>query len=571
MSQGPRLILAFVFSILIMFVYYTYIDPPVSRQQTSHAQQNKQEQDAAVAAPDKTTTGEMVASAQKKEPQTPPDQKDNNETTALTRDVPIETMAAHVVLTTRGGMLTSYELKNYRREANDNAPFTNLLGDTAGSRALFMGLKGYSRFDRDKVFDLIKDEILEDNTHRLHLLWQNSEIKIEKTITFGGLKTDYAAQVDYQITNLSDHDLSIAPYLESEIRQKPMPKKDGGVLSFLKLQQPNIFYSELYKDQKLIANMNWDDFKGNQTEFGNISWAAISERYFIVGMVLPTDSSQNVTVHFDRRDDFLIGQIRNQEITLSPGAKTTGEFIAYLGPKKLAELEAVGAFLEESVDYGWFSFLALPILWLMTFLHGFIPSWGVVIIALTFIIKILLHPINKKSMQSMKGMQQLQPKLKEIKEKFANDKEKQNKEVMQLFKTHKVNPMGGCLPLLLQMPIYIVLYKVLWNAIELYHAPFLGVYKDLSAPDPYFVAPILLGVFMFLQQKLTPAATVDPAQQKMMMFMPIMFTALMLFLPVGLVVYIFVNTVMSVIQQFMIKRDITFKQLMMGRWQAKGA
>ncbi len=124
--------------------------------------------------------------------------------------------------------------------------------------------------------------------------------------------------------------------------------------------------------------------------------------------------------------------------------------------------------------------------------------------------------------------------------------------------------------MLLQMPIYIVLYKVLWNAIELYHAPFFGFYQDLSAPDPFFILPALLGVFMFLQQKLTPAATTDPAQQKMMMFMPIMFTGFMLFLPVGLVVYIFVNTVMSVLQQFMIKRDLSFKQLITGKWQPNG-
>ena len=170
----------------------------------------------------------------------------------------------------------------------------------------------------------------------------------------------------------------------------------------------------------------------------------------------------------------------------------------------------------------------------------------------------------------MKAMQLLQPKLQEIKKRYPDDKPKQNDEVMKLFKTHKVNPLGGCLPMLLQMPIYIALYKVLWNAIELYHSPFLW-YRDLSAPDPYFIAPILLGLFMFLQQKLTPSATTDPAQQKMMLIMPVMFSAFMLFLPVGLVIYIFVNTFMSVLQQFMMQRDLSFKDLLTGKWQAKQA
>ncbi len=160
----------------------------------------------------------------------------------------------------------------------------------------------------------------------------------------------------------------------------------------------------------------------------------------------------------------------------------------------------------------------------------------------------------------MKAMQKLQPKLKELREKFKDNRERLNMETMNLFKTHKVNPMGGCLPMLLQMPIYFALYKVLFTATELYHAPFFGPYQDLSAPDPYFVLPILLGIMMVLQQKLTPTAG-DPSQAKMMMIMPIMFSGFMLFLPVGLVVYIFVNTVMTVVQQYFHHRDINLFDL----------
>ena len=184
------------------------------------------------------------------------------------------------------------------------------------------------------------------------------------------------------------------------------------------------------------------------------------------------------------------------------------------------------------------------------------------IIVLTFFIKLLLHPVNKKAMQSMKAMQKLQPRLQELRTKYKDSKEKLNMEMMLLFKTHKVNPMGGCLPMLIQMPVYIALYKVLYNAIELYHAPFFWFYRDLSAPDPYLITPILLGILMALQQKLTPVASMDPAQQKMMLIMPLMFSAFMIFLPSGLVIYIMVNTIMSVIQQYMIHREMSFWDLL---------
>ncbi|OGQ38543.1 MAG: hypothetical protein A2W61_01970 [Deltaproteobacteria bacterium RIFCSPLOWO2_01_44_7] len=169
----------------------------------------------------------------------------------------------------------------------------------------------------------------------------------------------------------------------------------------------------------------------------------------------------------------------------------------------------------------------------------------------------------------MKGMQALQPRLKEIREKYGKDKERMNTETMQLFKAHKINPMGGCLPMLLQIPIYIALYNVLWNSVELYHAPFFWFYKDLSAPDPYLITPILLGITMFIQTKMTPSASADPAQQKIMMIMPIMFSGFMIFLPMGLVVYILVNTGMTILQQWMYKNDIRFRDLLRGRLPAR--
>lgn len=561
MNQESRLILAIVFSVLIFVGYSYFFAPPPSQKPLSQSDQTH------VVKKEKLKESNAFSSVQINLSEILEDTKD--ETQAQPKEIVVETDVSRIALSTQGGVLHSYELKNYKKEAMESSPQKDILLETPGSTALFVGLREYTRFTPGKVFEVVSDQILTDGEREIVLSWKNKDILLTKTFHFGGAKTDYAVLLDYEMTNLSDHELLWAPYVQTSLKQKPQEEKSGGFLSFLKFKQADLYSWMFYKNKKLHEDKNWEKFQGNQFE-AEVSWIALADRYFSFSMMLDSKQTGGVNAVFDRKDDFIIGQLVQNQTTVASGQKIQGTFVSYIGPKVISELSVFGVSLEKSVDYGWFSVLALPILWLMTFFHKFIPSWGLVIIALTFLVKILLHPINKKSMQSMKAMQQLQPKMQELKKKYPEDKQKQQQEMMQLFKTHKVNPMGGCLPLLLQMPIYIVLYKVLWNAIELYHVPFL-YYKDLSAPDPYYIAPILLGFFMFLQQKLTPSATTDTSQQKMMMFMPIMFTAFMLFLPVGLVVYIFVNTVMSVVQQFMIKRDLSFKDLLTGKWQPNGA
>lgn len=557
MNQGMRLLLAFVISIGVLYVWYTYIAPPPVPQTVTVQPKEPTPDETVVARPKDVSS--VVPTGDKTDPK---------ETLARPTDIVIETPVSRIILNTRGGVLTSYELKDYRVTAEKDAPQANLLTETNGSTALFLGLKGYPGFTKDKVYELVEDKKMNWQKRRVVLAWQNKDLKIEKTFLFNHLKTPYAVEVTYRVTNLSGRELRLSPSIQTSLRQKPEPKNKGGILSFLKFQRPDLYHRLYYKEGSLTEKTGWKDFKGGEIARGAISWVALADRYFIHALVPQADAVASATVAFAREDSFLVGELIGKAAILAPGQALTGRVAAYLGPKLHKEMEAVAASLEKSVDYGWFSFLAVPILWLMTFLHGFIPNWGLVIIALTFIVKMLLYPINKKSMESMKGMQQLQPKLKEIKDKYPDDRQKQNQQIMQLFRAHKVNPMSGCLPMLLQFPVYIVLYKVLWNAIELYHAPFFGPYNDLSAPDPYYVMPILLGVFMFLQQKLTPSPSADPTQKKMMMIMPVMFTVFMLFLPLGLVLYIFVNTVVSVVQQYMIRKEITFLDIVRGKWRA---
>jgi len=235
-------------------------------------------------------------------------------------------------------------------------------------------------------------------------------------------------------------------------------------------------------------------------------------------------------------------------------------FTLFAGPKDFELLKSYHTGLEDTIDFGWFGVLAKPMLWLLRFVHGFIASWGLAIIILTIVVKLITTPFTHSSMKQMRRMAELKPRIDELQKKYKDDKAKLNQATMEMYKREKINPMGGCLPMLIQMPIWIALYRTIYSAVDLYQAP-LGLWiHDLSAQDPYFVLPILLGGVMFLNQKLTPV-TGDATQAKIMLWMmPIMFTAMMLFLPSGLVFYILVNTILSVFQTLWNNRGLNKKK-----------
>ncbi len=238
--------------------------------------------------------------------------------------------------------------------------------------------------------------------------------------------------------------------------------------------------------------------------------------------------------------------------TLEPGEKAERVVRFFAGPKKLEALRAVDPPLGQAIDFGMFSPICLPMLWLMRTFHGWGLNWGLAIILLTVLVKVLTWPLTHKQYESMAGMKEIQPQVQALQEKYKDDKMKLQQQVMELYKEHNVKPLAGCLPAVAMMPIYFALYRTIYSAVELFQAPFAFWIQDLSAKDPYFVTPVLLGVVMFVQTKLNPQAG-DATQQKIMTtVMPVMFTAFMLFLPGGLVLYIFVNTVLGIAQQMML-------------------
>ncbi|MCC7536765.1 MAG: membrane protein insertase YidC, partial [Deltaproteobacteria bacterium] len=239
---------------------------------------------------------------------------------------------------------------------------------------------------------------------------------------------------------------------------------------------------------------------------------------------------------------------------LSAGQSLTTRVIGYFGPKDLALLAAAGHGLPETVNLGFFSFIARGLLAVLNFLHGIVGNWGIAIILLTVLVKLVLFPLTARSFKSMEKMRALKPELDRLNELYKDDREKKGAATMELYRKAGVNPFGGCLPSLAQLPVWWALYTTLQISVELYRAPFL-VWSDLSAPDPFYVMPLVLGGLMFLQQRLTPT-TMDPMQAKIMMYaMPVMFTAFMLFLPVGLCLYMTVNSALSILQQQLVMRS----------------
>ncbi len=232
-------------------------------------------------------------------------------------------------------------------------------------------------------------------------------------------------------------------------------------------------------------------------------------------------------------------------------------YTAYVGPKDYELLKQQGVGLEAAINIGnWMKWLAFPFLFVMQFLYKYVGNYGIVIIIITVLTKIIFWPLGNKSYKSMKEMQKVQPKMAELKERYKDDKQKLNAAVMELYKTHKINPLGGCLPVVIQIPVFIALYQLLSYAIELRHAPFVWWIQDLSAKDPYYITPVIMGATMLIQQKMTPAMG-DPMQQKMMMFMPVVFTFLFLNFPSGLVIYWLINNVLSIGQQYYINKAPT--------------
>jgi YidC/Oxa1 family membrane protein insertase len=283
-------------------------------------------------------------------------------------------------------------------------------------------------------------------------------------------------------------------------------------------------------------------------------WIAMIQHYFLSAWIPNAEQSHTFSARVTR-SDFNIAGFTSPSLVLDPGNSGKVGAGFYAGPKDQYRLKEISPYLDLSVDYGWLWWIAQPLFWLLTKIFSLVGNWGVAIILLTVLIKALFFKLSAASYRSMANMRRVQPKLVSLREQYADDKQKQSQAMMELYKKEKINPMGGCLPILVQMPVFIGLYWMLMESVELRHAPFMLWITDLSVMDPYFVLPLMMGASMFFMQKLNPPPP-DPMQAKIMQWMPVMFTFFFLWFPAGLVLYWVVNNLLSMAQQFVITRQI---------------
>lgn len=462
-----------------------------------------------------------------------------------TRDIKVETENYAAVFTNRGARLKSFKFKKYRVSADENSPPVEMVQSAPGV-PLPLGVRWQAPQpfeDSDLIYSVQGGDLMlrGDAKAQLQFQGQNSNgVVITKSFTFSG--STYPIQMEVS-AKAPDGTARIPEILITEKADHSQANHDAPFEGFIALV-----------DNKIKREA--PDEADNGLEFtGEVSWAGFGHTYFFFGLVPENGTGHKLSV---RQDGAALVLATTPP---SPAERAT----LFIGPKELETLKAVGKGLERAIDFGYFGFVSIPFLYLLHFFHGFTGSYGLDIILLTVLIKVLMAPLTHKSFVSMKAMQKLQPQMEKLKEKYGNDKEKLNKEIMELYRRNGVNPLGGCLPMVLQFPVFIGLYNALSTPIELRHASFLWI-KDLSRPDweslPIAIAgwqfgipvlTILMGASMFIQQWMTPTAG-DPNQRKIMMLMPLMFTFMFVSFPAGLTVYWLVNNLLTIAQQYWINR-----------------
>jgi len=479
------------------------------------------------------------------------------------KDIPVETSLYKAVFTTKGGSLKSYKLKNYRSSLDGDSEPIELVQVMDSMLRPFTITFPESSVDIHPESIFISDAASIDMTQspesRRLTFTQTyaNEMKTEKIFTFYPDK--YAFDFEVKIHNLSKVALSESAFLSWNQYVDPKSESDSfghdGPISF-------------------IAN-DVDRYEVKKIESGkllgpDIAWAGFESKYFIAAMVPQNPTLTSLSLFVDPRNMVSVS-LKSTPNIIPPGQVASFGYSLYLGPKENDILKAQGVGLENAIDFGsWMKWLAMPLLISIKFLNSYVHNYGIAIIILTILIKIIFWPLGNKSYKSMKEMQKLQPKIAELREKYKNDKTKLSQETMALYKTHKVNPLGGCLPMVIQIPVFFGLYKALMYSIELRHAPFCSWIQDLSAPDTLFghipavipliggfalgPLPIVMGATMVIQQKMSPPAG-DPMQQKMMLLMPVVFTFLFLNFPSGLVIYWLFQNVLSIGQQYYINKS----------------
>ncbi|MDP3420959.1 MAG: membrane protein insertase YidC [Thiobacillus sp.] len=464
----------------------------------------------------------------------------------------VETDVLRASIDANGGDLRELKLLTYR-ETEDKNQILTLFEDSATRPYLAQsGLVGEGLPTHRSVFEL------NPGTYRLAggaaqlqvpLVWSDpaTGVRVEKTYIFK--RGSYQVSVQTRVINGGDKPIDLTPYYQFT-RHGEAPR---GESFFLYTYTGPAFYTDARKFQK-VAFKDIQEGKADFEKSADNGWVGLVQHHFVSAW-LPQGSVKREYYTRSLGEGLYAAGVILAEGTLEPGQQKTFTVPLYAGPQTQTALEKIAPGLELSRDYGWLTPLAYPIFWALEKIERIVGNWGWAIIILTILIKLALYPLSAAGYKSMAKMKKLTPRLKLLKDTYGDDRAKLHQAMAEMYKTEKINPLGGCLPILIQIPVFIALYWVLLAAVEMRGAPWLGWITDLTAPDPWFILPILMGITSILQVKLNPQP-MDPMQAKIMMIMPVAFTVMFVFFPAGLVLYWVVNNILSIAQQWAINRQV---------------
>lgn len=454
-------------------------------------------------------------------------------------------------INTVGGDLRRLELLKHRDAKDKSKPLVLLNNRGSKTYIAQSGLLGSGLPTHNTEFTVKEDGNLQlaegKNEVQVHLeAVTKSGIKVVKTYTFH--RGSYLIDVGYEIENGGSTALSPSAYFQL-VRDSSKPEGDSKFV-------PTYTGPAVYTEQEKFEKISFSDIEKNKTKYpktANNGWIAMLEHYFVAAW-LPKGNVQREFYTKQLGNDLYSAGVILPVPTVEPGKSSSVNISLYAGPAQ-SSLNKIAQGLGLTVDYGWLTVIATPLFWVLTLMHGLVENWGLAIILLTFLIKLAFFPLSAASYRSMAKMRLVAPKLEKIKKQYGDDRERLHKAMMELYKTEKINPLGGCLPMVIQIPVFISLYWAILSSVELRHAPFFGWISDLSAADPYYVLPLIMGISMFVQTKLNPTPP-DPMQAKVMQIMPLVFSVVFFFFPAGLVLYSVVNNVLSIAQQWYITRKL---------------
>jgi len=548
-----RTIVAFVLSFLVLLLWSTLFGPKEAQKPPAPV---APESKSAPAAPPSTgtTASKPVPLAQDGKTVSPPPVEQR------TREITVETPLYKATFSNAGAAIKSFKLKKYRLEATPDSPLVELSHTRSGEGGLF-------EFRFDSPTGQKADPITYNVNEESLILGPESS---PRDLTFSGLRSDGVLvnqtfrfypdkyPIDLIITLSNNTGNNFQGNLRATIRNLPPEEKKS---------------SYAFTGISLLLNDDLEQIEPKKMEkkgalSGRVGWMTYEDGYFMTAVIPEPPQEAHFAGHL-LPSGVIEATYTAPSTSLEPNHQISSRFGLYMGPRDLGILKSLGNGLDRAINFGWTDIIAKPLLYALRFFNKYTSNYGLSIIILTLLIKILFWPLTHKSYKSMKEMQKLQPLMAKLREKYKGNKEQMNKELMALYKTYKVNPMGGCLPMVIQIPVFFALFRILGNSIELRHAPFMLWIHDLSAPDRLFSFPfsipfmsppygipvltLLMGASMLIQQKMTPTPG-DPTQAKIMMFLPVIFTVMFINFPSGLVLYWLVNNILSIGQQYRIIR-----------------